>query len=70
MGCAKKLCENRKKKPTNELKSLDIRQRARCNSYSILFNLCGSPGFYHRCKIVVVVRVKEIECAFHFAASG
>ena len=39
------------------------------NSYSILFNLCGSPGFYHRCQIFVV-RIKEIKCAFHFAASG
>ena len=47
MGCAEKLCENRKK---TEWKSLDTRQRARCNSYSILFNLCGSPGFYHRCQ--------------------
>ena len=44
----KKLCENRKKK--TELKSLETRQRAMCNSYSILFNLCGSPGFYHRCQ--------------------
>ena len=26
----------------------DTRQRERCDSYSILFNLCGSPGFYHR----------------------
>ena len=48
MGCAKKLCENRKKTTTG--KSLDTRQRARCNSYSILFNMCGSPGFYHRCQ--------------------
>ena len=47
MGCVKKLCENRKK---TEWKSLDTRQRARCNSYSILFNLCGSPGFYHQCQ--------------------
>ena len=33
-----------------EWKSLGTRQRARCNSYSILFNLCGSPGFYHQCQ--------------------
>ena len=33
-----------------ERKSLDTPQRARCNSYSILFNLCGSPGFYHPCQ--------------------
>ena len=31
-------------------KSLHTRRRASCNSYSILFNLCGSPGFYHRCQ--------------------
>ena len=21
-----------------------------CDSFSILFNLCGSPSFYHRCQ--------------------
>ena len=47
MGCAEKLRENRKK---TEWKSLDTRQRARCNSYFILFNFCGSPGFYHLCQ--------------------
>ena len=47
MGCAKKMCENCKK---IEWKSLDSRQKASCNSYSILFNLCGSPVFYHLCQ--------------------
>ena len=47
MGCAKKTVRKSQK---TEWKSLDTRQRARCNSYSILFNLCGSPGFYHRCQ--------------------
>ena len=31
-----------------EWKSLDTHQRARWDLYSILFNLCGSPRFYHR----------------------
>ena len=45
MGCAKNCVKIAK----NECKSLYTRQRARRNLYSILFNLCGSPGFYHRC---------------------
>ena len=43
----KKLYENGQK---NERKSLDTRQSASCNSYSILFILCSSPGFYHQCQ--------------------
>ena len=33
-----------------EWKSLDTRWRKRCPSYSILFNLWGSPGFYYWCQ--------------------
>ena len=57
MGCTKKTVWKSKK---NEWKSLDTRRRARCNSCSILFNLCGSPGFYHWCQ----------SAPFHFDASG
>ena len=39
------MCQNKKK---TEWKSLDTCQRARCDSYSILFNLCGSPSFYYQ----------------------
>ena len=36
------------KSQKTEWKSLDTRRRARCKSYSILFDLCGSHGFNHR----------------------
>ena len=53
--CAKKLW-----KLQNESKSLDKCHRARCDSYSIPFNLCGSPGYYHCCQSE----------PFHFDASS
>ena len=41
-----------------ERKSLDSCQRAMCDSYSILFNFCGSPSYCHWNQI------KENKCAF------
>ena len=46
MGCTKNCVKIAK----NECKLLDTLQRARCNFYSILFNLCDSPHFYHQCQ--------------------
>ena len=60
MGCAKNCV-----KKQYEWKSLDRRWRARCNSYSILFNLCGSPSFYHRNQN----QRKQVRL-FHFDVSG
>ena len=36
------------KSQKTEWKWLDAHRRARCDLYSILFTLSGSPGFYHR----------------------
>ena len=61
MGCAKKLSENRKK--MNENRWIHVKKRG---ATRILF--------YAICAVVPVFitgdRIKEIECAFHFAASG
>ena len=48
------------KSQKTEWKPLDTRQRASCNSYSILFNLCSGPVF------ITSIRIKEIECAFSY----
>ena len=58
MGCAKKLCENRKKK-LNENRWIHVKERG---ATRILF--------YSTCAVVPVfitsVRIKEIECAYSF----
>ena len=48
--------KNRKKKTEKIARYM---RRARWDSYSILFNLCGSPGFYHRNQ-----NKKNNKCAF------
>ena len=57
----KKLCENCNK-------TVKI---ARCDSYSILFNLCGSSCFYHRCQNqrnrVCLFISTHFECIYFFA---
>ena len=69
-GMCKKNCDNHKK---TEWKSLVTHRRARCNLYSILFNLCGSPGFYHWCqnqrnqvRLFISTLRAEQKCIFRF----
>ena len=48
MGCAKNCMKIAKK---NWVKIAGYTSKSEvCNSYSILFNLCDGPGFYHRCQ--------------------
>ena len=61
MGCAKKLCENKKK--MNENHWIHIKERGATRI--IFYSICAVVPVF-----ITGVRNKEIECAFHFAESG
>ena len=61
MGCAKKLCEHRKKK-LNENRWIHVKERGATRI--LFYSICAVQVF------ITGVTIKEIEYAFHFDASG